>query len=284
VPVIEGIVPAPAPTARVRAVAPGLGETWRILPEETPVALVYNGGTQAVMMATPADIEDFAWGFTLSEGIAPRGHLPEVEVLAYDTPSGPALEARMWVDARTEAMLASRRRANLGPVGCGLCGIDSLSEALRPLPPLPEAHIGLTTADVKFGLGELRDWQPLHDETRAVHAAGFWQPGNGILLAREDVGRHNALDKLIGALARMNVDPALGAIALTSRLSVEMIQKTVVAGCPILLAVSAPTARAVRIADAANLTLASTSRGEVQVFTHPRRILTRRRERPRFGR
>jgi FdhD protein len=284
VPVIEGIVPAPAPTARVRAVAPGLGETWRTLPEETPVALVYNGGTQAVMMATPADIEDFAWGFTLSEGIAPRGHLPEVEVLAYDTPSGPALEARMWVDARTEAMLASRRRANLGPVGCGLCGIDSLSEALRPLPPLPEAHIGLTTADVKFGLGELRDWQPLHDETRAVHAAGFWQPGNGILLAREDVGRHNALDKLIGALARMNVDPALGAIALTSRLSVEMIQKTVVAGCPILLAVSAPTARAVRIADAANLTLASTSRGEVQVFTHPRRILTRRRERPRFGR
>ncbi|HVG49856.1 MAG TPA: formate dehydrogenase accessory sulfurtransferase FdhD [Rubellimicrobium sp.] len=283
-PVIEGIVPAPAPTARVRAVAPGLGETWRVLPEETPVALVYNGGTQAVMMATPADIEDFAWGFTLSEGIAPREALPEVEVLAYDTPSGPALEARMWVDARTEADLAARRRANLGPVGCGLCGIDSLSEALRPLPMLPEAHVGVTTADAKFALGELRDWQPLHDETRAVHAAGFWQPGNGILLAREDVGRHNALDKLIGALARAGSDPSLGAIALTSRLSVEMIQKTAMAGCPILLAVSAPTARAVRIAEAANLTLASTSRGDVQVFTHPRRILTRRRERPRFGR
>ena len=281
---IEGIVPAPAPTARVRAVTPGAGESWRVLPEETPVALVYNGGTQAVMMAPPADIEDFAWGFTLSEGIAPRGHLPDVEVLAYDTPSGPALEARMWVDARTEADLAARRRANLGPVGCGLCGIDSLAEALRPLPMLPEAHIGVTIADAKFALGELRDWQPLHDETRAVHAAGFWQPGNGILLAREDVGRHNALDKLIGALARANIDPSLGAIALTSRLSVEMIQKTAMAGCPILLAVSAPTARAARIAEAANLTLASTSRGDVQVFTHPRRILTRRRERPRFGR
>ncbi len=282
--VIPGLIPASAPTARVRATAPGIGEASRTLPEETPVALVYNGGTQAVMMATPADIEDFALGFSLSEGIVDRDHLPDVEVIAHETPSGPAIEAQMWVDAATEAALMSRRRASVGPVGCGLCGIDSLAQALRPLPVLPEAHVGLTVADVKFALGELRDWQPLHDETRAVHAAGFWQPGQGILLAREDVGRHNALDKLIGALARAGIDPALGAIALTSRLSVEMIQKTVMAGCPILLAVSAPTARAVRIADGANLTLASISRGDVQVFSHPRRILLRRREGPRFGR
>jgi FdhD protein len=282
--VISGIIPAAAPTARVRTVAPGVGEAQRTLPEETPVALVYNGGTQAVMMATPADLVDFALGFSISEGILGRDGLPEVEVVAHDTPTGPALEARMWVDAAIEAALMARRRANVGPVGCGLCGIDSLTQALRPLPALPEAHVGLTVADVKFALGELRDWQPLHDETRAVHAAGFWQPGQGILLAREDVGRHNALDKLIGALARAGIDPALGAVALTSRLSVEMIQKTVMAGCPILLAVSAPTARAVRIAEGANLTLASTSRGEVQVFTHPRRILLRRRERARFAR
>ena len=281
---ITGIVPAAAPTARVRVVAPGLGEAQRTLPEETPVALVYNGGTQAVMMATPADIEDFALGFSISEGILGRDALPEVEVIAHDTPTGPAIEARMWVEASVEAALMARRRANVGPVGCGLCGIDSLAQALRPLPVLPEAHVGVTVADVTFALGELRDWQPLHDETRAVHAAGFWQPGLGILIAREDVGRHNALDKLIGALARRGIDPALGAIALTSRLSVEMIQKTVMAGVPILLAVSAPTARAVRIAEAANLTLASTSRGEVQVFTHPRRIGTRRREARRLGR
>lgn len=281
---IPSIIPAAAPTARVRALAPGLGEATRTLPEETPVALVYNGGTQAVMMATPADIEDFATGFTLTEGIGRPGSLPEVEVIAHDTPSGPAIEARMWVDAATEAALMARRRANVGPVGCGLCGIDSLAQALRPLPALPEAHVGLTVADVRFALGELREWQPLHDETRAVHAAGFWQPGQGILIVREDVGRHNALDKLIGAMARAGIDPAMGAVALTSRLSVEMIQKTVMAGVPILIAVSAPTARAVRIAEAANLTLASTSRGEVQVFAHPRRIGLRRREGPRFGR
>ena len=282
--VISGIIPAAAPTARVRVVAPGLGEGSRILPEETPVALVYNGGTQAVMMATPADIEDFALGFSISEGIVTQGSLPEVEVIAHETSTGPAVEARMWVSAETEAALMARRRANVGPVGCGLCGIDSLTQALRDLPVLPEAHVGLTVTDIGFALGELRDWQPLHDETRAVHAAGFWQPGQGILLAREDVGRHNALDKLIGALARAGIDPALGAIALTSRLSVEMIQKTVMAGCPILLAVSAPTARAVRIADQANLTLASTSRGDVQVFTHHRRIGLRRRGGPRHGR
>ncbi len=240
-PVIPGLVPAPTPTARVRAVAPGVGETSRTLPEETPVALVYNGGTQAVMMATPADLEDFALGFSITEGIVPRDRLPEVEVVAHDTPTGPAIEARMWVDGATEAGLLARRRASVGPVGCGLCGIDSLTQALRPLPSLPEAHVGLTVADITFALGELRDWQPLHDETRAVHAAGFWQPGRGILLAREDVGRHNALDKLVGALAR-----------------------------------------AVRVAEGANLTLASTSRGEVQVFTHPRRVMLRRRQGPRF--
>jgi FdhD protein len=275
---LTGMIPAAAPTARVRAQVPGGGTTaGRTLPEETPVALVYNGGTQAVMMATPADIEDFATGFTLTEGIAPREAIPPVEVVAHDTSSGPAIEARMWLPPELEGSLRARRRASVGPVGCGLCGIDSLEQALRPLPSLPEAYAALTAADVAFALGELRDWQPLHDETRAVHAAGFWRPGDGILLAREDVGRHNALDKLIGALHREGIDPALGAIALTSRLSVEMAQKAVMAGCPILVAVSAPTARAVRIAEEANLTLASLSRGEVQVFTHPRRIMARRR-------
>lgn len=273
------MVPASAPTHRVRATAPGLGDALRSLPEETPVALVYNGGTQAVMMATPADIVDFATGFTLTEGIAPRGALPEVEVVAHES----GIEARMWLPAEAETRLASRRRASVGPVGCGLCGIDSIAQAVRAVPRVA-GDVRLSVADVRFALAELRDWQPLHDETRAVHAAGFWRPGDGILLAREDVGRHNALDKLLGAVLRAGLDPASGAVALTSRLSVEMVQKAAMAGVPLLCAVSAPTAHAVRIAEEANLTLASTSRGEVHVFTHPRRVSLRHDGRPRVVR
>jgi FdhD protein len=136
------------------------------------VALVYNGGTQAVMMATPADIEDFATGFSISEGILGRDALPEVEVIAHATPTGPAIEARMWVPAQVEAALMARRRANVGPVGCGLCGIDSLAQALRPLPVLPEAHVGVTVADVTFALascatGSLSTTRPAPSTPRA---------------------------------------------------------------------------------------------------------------------
>jgi FdhD protein len=254
------------PAVTVPTFGPAAG--GRTLPEEMPVAFVYNGATQAVMMATPADLTDFATGFTLTEGIAPLAEIGEIEIVEH----GQGIEARMWLPAEREAVLAERRRAMTGPVGCGLCGIDSLDQALRPLPRLAENGLTLTEADIRLALDELRDWQPLHDETRATHAAGFYVPGQGIVLAREDVGRHNALDKLIGALARAGIDPATGAIALTSRISVEMVQKAVMAGAPVVLAVSAPTAHAVRLADAARLTLVSTARGETTVFTHPDRI------------
>ena len=145
----------------------------RDLPEEVPVALVYNGTTQAVMMATPADITDFALGFTLTEGIAPREALPPVEVVAHDTDSGPAIEARMWLPPDLETTLRARRRATVGPVGCGLCGIDSIGQALRPLPPLPEAPVTLTVTDVRFALGELRDWDVATTETVPAWAAAY---------------------------------------------------------------------------------------------------------------
>lgn len=256
-----------APARRVCAAGPREASVDRALAEEVPVALVHNGSTFAVMMATPSDLADFAWGFALTEGIATAEELGEVEIIEHAT----GIEARMWLpDARIDALNA-RRRAMVGPVGCGLCGIDSLEEASRALPHVP-AGIMMSETDVTLALDELRDWQPLHDETRAVHGAGFYIPGSGIVMAREDVGRHNALDKLIGALAREGLDPALGAIVLTSRISLEMVQKAAMAGTGLLYAVSAPTAHAVRVAEAAGLTLASLSRDELAVFTHPRRI------------
>jgi len=241
----------------------------RTLPEEVATALVYNGTTQAVMMATPADIVDFAIGFTISEGIAPHDEAGEVEVVAHDL----GIEARLWLPPGREAALAARRRALVGAVGCGLCGIDSLEAANRALPRLPAGDLTLTAAQAQSALAALRGWQPLQDATRAVHAAAFWLPGAGIVTAREDVGRHNALDKLIGALARAGIAPASGAVLLTSRLSVDMVQKTVMAGATVLLSVSAPTAHAVRLADAAGLTLATTAGGGLTAYANGERIL-----------
>lgn len=242
----------------------------RALPEETPVALVYNGSTQAVMMATPDDLADFGIGFSLTEGIVSRADQVEsLDVLAH----GAGIEVQMWLAEGRAAVMAARRRQMLGPVGCGLCGIDSLDEALRPLPRLATA-LRLSAAEIDAAMGALAARQPLHDQTRAVHAAGFHRPGAGIVAAREDVGRHNALDKLIGALATAGEQAAAGAIVITSRISVDMVQKCVIAGAPVLIAASAPTAHAVRIADAAGLTLVGLARRRgFDIFTHPERIV-----------
>ena len=257
-----------SPVIRTPALGP-FGPEERALPEEVAVALVYNGTTQAVMMASPADLTDFAVGFTLSEGLAQPDEIGPVETVEH--PSG--LELRMWLpEARAEA-LSARRRAMAGPVGCGLCGIESLAEATRPLPRIAEPDWRLRRGDVAGALEALRAHQPLHDETRAVHAAGFWRPGVGIALAREDVGRHNALDKLIGALARGGIAGGSGAVILTSRVSVEMVQKTAMLGAPMIVAVSAPTAQAVRLADAAGLTLVSGAGGQARCFCHAHRIM-----------
>ncbi len=260
-------------TAQGLAVRGGVARGVTVtLPEETPVALVYNGSTQAVMMASPQDIEDFALGFSLSEGvIADPAEIDSLEVVAHDA----GIEARMWLaDDRAEA-LAARRRAMTGPVGCGLCGIDSLDAALRPLPRLDGGPLRFTAAEIDAAGTALTGRQPLHDRTRAVHAAGFLRPGTGLVTAREDVGRHNALDKLIGALARAEEDSATGAIVVTSRLSLDMVQKCVMAGAPVLIGVSAPTAHALRLAEDAGLTLVAQARGQgFDLYTHPDRILT----------
>lgn len=246
--------------------------TDRPLAEEVPLALVYNGTTLAVMMGTPDDLEDFATGFSLSEGIVTGpADLGEIEVLHH--PNG--IELRMWLPNNHAQKLAARKRTMTGPVGCGLCGIDSLDQAMRLPPPLPADNLHLTTSDIGAAMDGLRASQPLHDETRAVHAAGFFVPGQGIITAREDVGRHNALDKLCGALARGGIAPQSGAIVLTSRVSVDMVQKCAMFGAPCLIAASAPTTAGVALAETAGITLAARAKsGQAQVFTHPARILT----------
>lgn len=246
----------------------GARDVTRALPEEVPVAVTCNGTTQAVMMCTPADLEDFARGFAFTEGYAAPHQIERVEILEAEI----GIEARLWIAEEAAEALGARRRAMMGPVGCGLCGIESLEEALRDLPTV--------TGELTLGAGEaagaveaLRGHQPLHDLTHAVHAAGVYVPGQGIVLAREDVGRHNALDKLIGAMLRAEIDPARGALVLTSRVSVEMVQKAVLAGFPLLIAASAPTAHALRLAEGAGLTVAAFARGaRVETFTHARRI------------
>lgn len=244
-------------------------DATRAVPEETAVAVVLNGSTHAVMMATPADLEDFAVGFALSEGIvAAASEIERVEIVE----QAEGIEARLWLpDDRAEAM-AARRRAMAGPVGCGLCGIESLEEAVRPLPPVGTGA-ALDAADVDRAVRELSSAQEMNARTRAVHAAGLYLSGRGVVLAREDVGRHNALDKLAGAMARTGTDGRKGAIVITSRVSVEMVQKCAMAGVPILIAVSAPTAHALRLAEAAGITLAAIARGDgFEIFTHPERI------------
>lgn len=264
-------LPPPVHVASATHVRAGSrGRVTRTLPEEVPVAMVYGGSTQAVMMATPSDLEDFAVGFSLTEGIVTdRGQIDRLEVMAH--PKG--IEAQMWLGEDRAEALSARRRFMAGPVGCGLCGIDSLDEAVRALPDLHGRGPVLDAGQIAAATEDLRGWQPLHDQTRAVHAAGFLMPGRGIVLAREDVGRHNALDKLIGAMARQGLEAGQGAFVLTSRVSVEMVQKCAIAGGAVLIAVSAPTAHALRLAEGSGITLAAFARGEgFDLFSHPERL------------
>ena len=261
----------PPPSRRMnravwRAGAAHAGE--RVLAEETPVALTYDGATQAVMMATPADLEDFAIGFSLTEGfVRSPADISGVDI----APTADGVDVRIWLRGDAGATIVARRRRMLGASGCGMCGLESLAEANRPVP--------VVTADPRFGpaslaaaLALLPAAQTLNQQTRAVHGAAFWQPGRD-LLAREDVGRHNALDKLAGAMARSGRSTATGILLLSSRISVEMVQKAAMIGAPILVAVSAPTALAVRIAEAARITLVGVAREDgFEVFTHPGRI------------
>lgn len=259
---------AAQPRPRVAFTAAGFGAGTRMLAEETPVALTYNRVTHAVMLATPADLLDFAVGFSLSERIVDRAaEIEELELVTVQS----GVECRMWIATELMERLDRRRRALAGPTGCGLCGLDSLAQAVRP-PPLVRAEAMFGAAEVAAAMQALRGGQALGQRTRAVHAAGLWTR-DGAALVREDVGRHNALDKLAGAVARAGVNAAAGIVAMTSRVSIELIQKAAIMGSPVLAAVSAPTALAVRTAEAAGITLVGIARDDgFEVFTRPDRI------------
>jgi FdhD protein len=248
-------------------------EVWRVrgatgeaapdaLAEEVPVALVYNGISHAVMMATPAYLEDFALGFSLTEGLLDHPG----ECYGIDIASGPAgIAVGLEIASRAFVALKERRRTLAGRTGCGLCGVDSLDQVYRQLAPV--AQIDVSTQAVRNALAALPGRQALNRITGATHAAAWCSLAGELLLVREDVGRHNALDKVVGALAR---EPALrqralpwqGFVLVTSRVSVEMVQKAAMAGATAIVGVSAPTAAAVRIADSAGMVLLAFARGD----------------------
>jgi FdhD protein len=222
-----------------------------------------------VMMGTPQNLADFAIGFSLSEGIVQSSDdIRSLEIIDLDD----GIELRMWLAQANADRLNERRRHIAGPTGCGICGIDSIAEAVRPAAIVAEGR-SFSSCEVMAAMQSIPPLQPINIETRAVHAAALWMPGRGIVALREDVGRHNALDKLAGALAQDKISAGEGMVLLTSRVSVEMVQKTAAMGAPVMVAVSAPTALAVRMAEAAGITLAAIARADgFEIFTHPGRI------------
>jgi FdhD protein len=262
---------ARAPAQRV------IGQAWRngiacanerALPDEVPVAFSYGGTTHAVLMATPDDLEDFALGFSCTEGIIDSvADLSDLTVArAHD-----GIELRMWLTHAPSDAFAARRRRHVGPTGCGMCGLESLAEANRALPTVASG-VKVSRQQIAAAVAALPQGQVLNAATRAVHAAAFWQPRKE-LLVREDVGRHNALDKLAGALLQRRWSAAGGMIVLSSRISIELVQKASIIGAPIVVAVSAPTVFAIRAAEAAGITLVGIARADgFEVFTHPERV------------
>lgn len=237
---------------------------------ETPVALVYNGISHVVMLATPTDLEDFALGFSLSEGLAdsPRD-IQDIEIV----PVSAGIEVRIAIGARCFARFKDTRRQLAGRTGCGLCGVDSLAQAMPPVGQVPNT-LTVQPAALERAIAELTKRQPLHQATGGVHAAAWVAADGAVRRVREDVGRHNALDKLLGALATQHDQRGAGFIVITSRASHELVHKTVRCGIELLAAVSAPTSLAVAQAGLAGLTLVGWLREHgFTAYTHTERLL-----------
>lgn len=239
------------------------------LAAEVPVALVYNGRPHVVMMCTPADLEDFGVGFTLTEEIvAAQTDIARIDIVKYSR----GIELQIEIPAAAAEKVSERGRAIVGRTGCGLCGVEVIDEALRE-PRLVRSAMVVSRDALWRASESLGAKQPLNNETSAIHAAAWASPDGTLRIVREDVGRHNALDKVLGALARAGTDASDGFLVVTSRASYELVQKAAVANVPLLAAVSRPTALAVELADQAGITLVGLLRGRTaNVYTHPTRI------------
>ncbi|OZI53095.1 formate dehydrogenase accessory sulfurtransferase FdhD [Bordetella genomosp. 4] len=237
--------------------------------EETPIALEYNGISHATMLASPADLDDFALGFSLTEGIINRPiDVRGIDVVAQHN----GIVVQIEISSACEVRLKERRRAMAGRTGCGLCGVETLPEVLREVAPVPDAS-PIAISAILRAMRAMRANQALHDITGATHAAAWADSDGQVQMVREDVGRHNALDKLIGALARRDEPFQQGLALVSSRASFEMVQKCAAAGIGILAAVSAPTALAIRLAQNSNVALLGFVRNaDATIYSHAERI------------
>lgn len=254
---------SPKVTGRLVTEAGTHAEAWQV-PEETPVAVLINGDSFAVMMATPADLEDFAVGFALSEGIVPSA--AKIESLRVGEAGGGYL-LNLRVDARHADAAQDRKRSITGRSGCGICGAQTI-EAAVPRPPRVQRRTPKAAALLR-AYDALRDVQVMNRTNHSTHAAAFCGADGTIERVREDIGRHNALDKLIGSLAREGRDARAGFILMSSRISVELVQKAAVAGAPFLAAVSAPSKLAIDVAARCGMGLASLAGDGIMVFEAP---------------
>ncbi|WP_342322846.1 formate dehydrogenase accessory sulfurtransferase FdhD [Kosakonia sp. BYX6] len=241
-----------------------------MLAEEVPVALVYNGISHVVMMVSPKDLEDFAIGFSLSEGIIENPS----EIYGMDVvPSCNGLEVQIELSSRRFMGLKERRRALAGRTGCGVCGVEQLDDIGKPIAPLPFTQT-FDLASLDSGLAHLTDFQPVGQLTGCTHAAAWMLPSGELVGGHEDVGRHVALDKLLGHRARERENWSSGVVLVSSRASYEMVQKSAMCGVEILFAVSAATTLAVEVAQRCNLTLVGFCKpGRATIYTHPQRLI-----------
>jgi FdhD protein len=254
----------------VRYVDGGIDIQHGMIAEEVPVAVVYNAQAHAVMMATPADLEDFATGFTISEGIAHSlDEIRDVQVVRH----AQGIELQIQITAAAAERRAARARNLVGRTSCGLCGVESIAEVLKDLEPVqsPGYFDMKTVLDVVAALPERQQW---NRETATLHAAAWASSDGEIAFVREDVGRHNALDKVTGALQRTGREARQGFVVLTSRASYELVQKTAIAGVALMAAVSRPTGLAIRLAEAAGMALVGLARdGTANIYADPRYLL-----------